>query len=179
MTLQLKLGSPITQGECDAALEYLALAGLPRSPVSAGDYPKVRALYFTMLRDEGVTGPMLKAACEAYIKRPTNGKAKYFPDPGQLLECCAEDARDRRHRLSALTVAAALLETPPDRTSEELVSLDRMREIRAAVERKVVSPRARQNPAPAEPRATIAEVRARVRREMKLEDVESPTSEQA
>lgn len=166
VTLQLKLGSPVNQAECDAALELLALAGLPRASVGATDYPKVRALYLAILRDEGVTGPMLKSACEAYIKRPTNGKAKFFPDPGQLLELCADDAKDRRRWLEGLNRAISLVEGPPPSSpaEEDALSVERMAEIRRTVEKLHPArpvpdaPRRRERPAPASP--SVSEILA-------------------
>lgn len=111
----------MSAAECDAGLKMLALAGLPRATTGTGSFEEVRAVYLDLLRDAGVTGEMLKAACRRYIMQPAlAGKAKFFPDPGQLAELCAEDIRERRERLKALEDAVLLIEAPPPREQEEM-----------------------------------------------------------
>lgn len=134
VTLQLKLGAPLTPDDCDAGLLMLAMAGLPRSSVEDEDFENVRALYFDLLCKAGVTGAMLRTACERYIMRPNNGKTKYFPDPGQLLEMVAEDARDRKRELERLNGALALLGAPPPPPEPEYIDASRMHEARVRIQ---------------------------------------------
>lgn len=115
---QRLLGETLTRPECDGCLRLLSLA-LPRAGIAPGDAHDMLDLYFGLLQNAGITGPMLRAACERYVMAPTNGKAKFFPDPGQIAEMCADEIRTRRKALAALEKATAMLESPGAAASPE------------------------------------------------------------
>lgn len=108
---QRLLGETLTRPECDGCLRLLSLA-LPRAGIAPADAHDMLDLYFGLLQNAGITGPMLRAACERYVMAPTNGKSKFFPDPGQIAEMCADEIKQRRRALAALDKAVALLEAP-------------------------------------------------------------------
>ena len=103
------LGNLLTRQECDGCLRLLALT-LPRAGLLPADAHDMLDLYFGLLRKAGMTGPMLRAACERYVMRSTDGKGKFFPDPGQLLDMCRGEATGRLTALSALERGIELLD---------------------------------------------------------------------
>jgi hypothetical protein len=96
-----ELGTPLTRAECDGCLMDLALV-LPRADLDGDQIERMSDLYFGLLREAGVTKQMLVAAAKAYVMAPTKGKPRFFPDPGQLAELCADAAKERRMRAKAL-----------------------------------------------------------------------------
>lgn len=111
-TRKLSLGGPLTRPECDKVMEKLALA-LPRAGITPAQAHATMDLYFNLLSRAGVTGRMLISAAERYIMAPNGVKGKFFPDPGQLAELCAEDMRARARDMEGLDKALALLDAPP------------------------------------------------------------------
>lgn len=108
---QRLLGETLTRPECDGCLRLLSLA-LPRAGIAPGDAHDMLDLYFGLLLKAGLTGSMLRSACERYVMASTNGKPKFFPDPGQIAEMCADEIKQRRKAMAALEKAAAILEAP-------------------------------------------------------------------
>lgn len=134
----------------------LALAGLPRAGAAAGDYQNIRALYFELLSKAGLTGKMLKGACERYIMAPSNGKPKFFPDPGQLADICRDEIRDRARDAEGLDAALALLDHPPaaDPEPDHGARLQQLRGLRHDLEAQVPEPPPLMNTARAETNVT-------------------------
>lgn len=139
----------------------LALAGLPRAGAASGDYQNIRALYFELLSKAGLTGQMLKSACQRYIMAPTGGKAKFFPDPGQIAEMCAEDIRDHRRDMDGLEAALALLDHPPavEPEPDNGARLEQLRNIKQGLDPR---PAHEANPLPSTARAetNVTELKA-------------------
>lgn len=111
LTKKMALGGPLTRLECDKCLKTLSLA-LPRAGLSPSDAHDMLKLYFSLLSRAGITGRMLVTAVERYIMAPAGGKGKFFPDPGQLAEMCADDLRARDRDLQGLERALAFVEGP-------------------------------------------------------------------
>ena len=111
------MGELLTRPECDACLRDLALI-LPRAGLAGSDVDRMLDLYFGLLRAAGLTARMLKDAAMRVVMQPNGGKARFFPDPGQLAELCAEDIRTRNAKLEALDRALAIIETPASDTAE-------------------------------------------------------------
>lgn len=105
------LGHPVTRPECDGALKDLALL-LPRANLGAGEIERMLDLYFGLLREAGITRQMLTSACKHFVMAPKKGKARFFPDPGELVEICADDLRVRLQSLMAYRKALELLGNP-------------------------------------------------------------------
>lgn len=124
------LGSDLTRPECDRVLKDLALV-LPSGAKTEDQVDRMLDLYFGLLRDAGVTFPMLRDAAKRFVMAPNGGKAKFFPDPGQIAEVCAEDIRIRRRALAALDAAMAVAEgrAEPAGVDERPISADRMAEL--------------------------------------------------
>lgn len=98
-------------------------------------------LYFGLLREKGVTKLMLMAAAKAFVMAPKKGKPKFFPDPGELYELCADEATRRGRALEAFNSALAVLdggtvasepEAEPDASPEMLAKLRALGEQLAA-----------------------------------------------
>lgn len=102
-------GPPLTRRESDEVLRDLALV-LPRS--NPGDVQRMLDLHFGLLSRAGVTGRMLRGASERFVMLPTNGRSKFFPDPGQLAEMCADEIKDRRRAELAVKKALELIDAP-------------------------------------------------------------------
>lgn len=94
------LGTTLTRPECDRVLQDLALI-LPRANLDLDQVDRMLDLYFGLLREAGVTQPMLTKAAQAFVMAPKKGKPRFFPDPGELAEMVADQARDRKRSLSA------------------------------------------------------------------------------
>lgn len=103
------LGTPLTRHECDGILQDLALV-LPRAGLGADEIDRMLDLYFGLLREIGVTKPMLARAAKDFVMTPRKGKPKFFPDPGELAEQCRADAFERQHALEALSRAQGVLD---------------------------------------------------------------------
>lgn len=103
------LGQTITVAECDACLSNLALV-VGSSKLDADQADRKYDLYFALFKKAGVTLSMLRNACEAFAMAPSNGKPKWFPDPGALYEFIAEDARTRKTSLAKLRRGLELID---------------------------------------------------------------------
>jgi len=110
--LEAALGVPLRKEECDSVLKNLAIL-MPRANLSPDDAHTMLDLYFQLLSRAGVTGKMLRSAAERFVMAPNEGKAKWFPDPGQLRDLCADDIKTRRQKMLALEKANQLLALPP------------------------------------------------------------------
>jgi hypothetical protein len=111
------LGAELTRHECDHILKDLALV-LPRASLDPEGTSRMLDLYYGLLREAGVTGQMLQEAAKRYVMAPTKGKQKWFPDPGQLVEACAEDLAQRKAALAVLKRAALLLDNTAGQPEE-------------------------------------------------------------
>lgn len=93
---------------------------VPRAGLGADEIDRMLDLYFGLLRKNGVTMRMLQKAQEAYVMAPKRGKARFFPDPGELFELCADEARQRTKAVAALTRALAIIDgTVPPAVQEQ------------------------------------------------------------
>lgn len=99
----------ITREECDKCLADLSLV-VPSSDLSADDMARKLDLHFGIYRLNGVTRDMLRYACMVFAAAPTKGKAKFFPDPGALLEIVADQAKARKQIRMALQRALDVLD---------------------------------------------------------------------
>lgn len=122
------LGELLTRPECDKCLRLLALA-LPRAGLSPDDAHDMLDLYFGLLHKACLTGAMLRSAAEQYVMRPSAGKPKFFPDPGQLAELCADDIRTRNRALDALKKGLDSLGTTPEAEENSFDAADRLRKL--------------------------------------------------
>jgi hypothetical protein len=125
-------GSLISRDECDACLKALAHI-VPHGAIGADNLAGKFDLYWALLRKHGVTQPMLMAAQERFIMAPRKGKARWFPDPGELFEMCAEEATNRTRAVGALHRALAIIdgEALPAPEPEGIISAKTMREMTA------------------------------------------------
>lgn len=103
------LGAPLMRRECDEVLRDLALV-LPRAGLGPDEIDRMLDLYCGLLRDAGVTHAMLSGAAKAYVMAPKKGKPRFFPDPGELAEMCAESAARRKHDIRRLQSALDILD---------------------------------------------------------------------
>lgn len=88
-------------------------------------------IYYDALND--IPADLLERAFDAYVRRPrTDGKPKFFPDPSELRAIVDESIKDAHRLRRGLDVIAAALDdrevAPAD---EPLITVERMREIRA------------------------------------------------
>jgi hypothetical protein len=111
-------GSLITRDECGGCLKDLALV-VPRAGLDDDQIERMLDLYFGLLRQNGVTKAMLMRANTAYVMAPRKGKPRFFPDPGELFELCADEASDRRKAVGALMRALAIIDGPPETRASE------------------------------------------------------------
>lgn len=91
---------------------------VPRAGLDKDSIDRMLDLYFGLLRQAGITRKMLARAAEAYVMAPTKGKSRWFPDPGQLAEMCAEEASERRKALAGLQRGLEVLDEDPRDTLE-------------------------------------------------------------
>jgi hypothetical protein len=108
MAKMKSLGSPITRPECDEILKDLALV-LPAAAKTPDEVDRMLDLYFGLLREAGITRAMLSGAAKAFVMAPRKGKPRFFPDPGELAEMCAEESRHRRRALDQLRKGMEIL----------------------------------------------------------------------
>jgi hypothetical protein len=102
LSAKLSLLPPtITREECDKCLADLALV-VPSSNLGDEDSERMLDLHFGIYKLNGVTRDMLRFACMVFAAAPTQGKPKWFPDPGTLLEIVADQARARKRDIAAL-----------------------------------------------------------------------------
>jgi hypothetical protein len=101
--------------------------------------------YHGLLAQAGVTGPMLVMAYQRIVMRPANGKPKFFPDPGEIVDACREEIATRHERLASLEKAQALVDAPladeppkpaPSRLSVAEVLAKHGREMRCSAARE-------------------------------------------
>lgn len=97
------------RSECDGCLKDLAII-LPRANLGPDEIERMLDLYFGLLREAHVTKPMLVRASKAFVMAPKKGKARWFPDPGELYEMVADEAASRRQKLTALVRALEVLD---------------------------------------------------------------------
>lgn len=125
------MGQTLTRRECDGVLKDLALL-VPRAGLGPDEIDRMLDLYFGLLRQEGVTQPMLARAAQAFIMAPKKGKPRFFPDPGELYELCADEAAARRRALSALEQALEALNDAADpkaSPAERFVTREQLHEL--------------------------------------------------
>lgn len=135
------LGQTATRPECDQCLADLALV-VPSTSQEEEDYERKLDLYFGIFRMEGVTHDMLRLACARYAAAPTKGKAKFFPDPGALIELVADEAKTRKRTLFQLrrgldVLEGKLLPAPGDHQAPTAEDLAKRREQLGALTRKL------------------------------------------
>lgn len=129
---------------------------LPRAGLGAAEIDRMLDLYFGLLHEAGVTKPMLQAAAKAYVMAPTKGKPRFFPDPGQLAELCADEAKNRRTSLAALAAALGVLDggAAAERGSDK--PFDRVAQLRELGEKMRVGHHTKQSVSASEtPKAPI------------------------
>lgn len=107
------LGRTMTREECDACLRDLAII-LPRANLDAEDIERMLDLYYGLLSERGIPIRILQNACKTYVMAPRKGKAKWFPDPGELAELCADDLREHRQKMAALQRGIEILDGKQD-----------------------------------------------------------------
>lgn len=134
--------------------------------MTADDAERMLDLYFGLLSQAGLTAAMLAGAAQRFVMRPNAGKAKFFPDPGQLADLCADEVRDRRVALAALDRAQAVMEgrDAPRGLVASVGQLVSREKIGAAVEsleaHRVPPPPKMRNTARAETPESLHELRA-------------------
>lgn len=103
-------------------LKDLALAGLPRAPIPEGDEDRAMDVYFGLLRGEGMTRKLLRAAAKQIIVAPSKGRTRYFPTPGELLDPVRAELAERKRAITAYLRAIDMLSAPPaPQAGEKLV----------------------------------------------------------
>lgn len=136
------LGTAMTRRECDGCLTDLALL-LPRAGLDRDSIERMLDLYFGLMRERHVTAQTLMSACKAYVMAPKKGKARFFPDPGELFELCADDTARRSKDLAALNRAMSVLdgEIPDVGPAEEAEAVDMGERLKALAESLSAGPR--------------------------------------
>lgn len=168
------LGAPITREQCEAVLKDMAHVGLPRAAIDPADAGRVLDLYHALLRDAGMTRPLMVEASKRFIMAPRKGKTRYFPDPGELAEQVRDELTQRKRSILAFLRAIEVIDTPEPEQGQAIVPdiQDRLKALGEQLStRKPFTPRAaslvqEEPPAinTARPNTDAAELRAALQR---------------